>query len=161
MGIKGSFISISLITISAYWVGISLKPSEVGLAGLSPSSEISKTEIPGYWDPNWTLPTQEELQRAQEILGWILEDQEMGEPMEYMGNFFPSLESTRTTFSDKARTLRAIYYLSPDLAGAILISFGLGMHSTWRNILAADNSEGALTSIEPKLIGTFLLFSKE
>lgn len=114
-------------------------------------------ELPSHWNKDWELPTKVELRRAEEVLEYLTPKDDDGEyryDPELQG--FPLWVYAGKTYVERARTLRAIYYLAPDVAGAFMVSLGFGMHGTWKDLLDPSYAPGESADIETPILAAMV-----
>ncbi len=110
---------------------------------------------PAHWNPEWEEPTEDEFEYAKNVFeAEILIDYDN---TFYGGKIFPRIGIAGQKLDDygRGRVLRAMFYLYPDIAGAILLSFPSG-HDYWRYILYPKGFFQANYSVEPELLAKII-----
>lgn len=115
---------------------------------------VSGIASPAHWDVSWPKPTHQDFQDAEALL------HQLGSASTDTAEENALVEQLSQSSSNPIGVLRAIYYLQPDLAGALFAGLGERVHYPLAELLKrVSTSLGANQTdfqMEPELLGDIM-----
>ncbi|MEW5895512.1 MAG: PEP/pyruvate-binding domain-containing protein [Candidatus Omnitrophota bacterium] len=116
-------------------------------SGANDGAMLSQIPAPSHWNKSWPVPTEEEIDAANKLVGSYKQDAVL-ELLNNIGETFPLYSQ------NGARLLRAVNFLYPDLASLIILSFNF--HQAWSYMLFQTGLRGDVGLIEPGMMAQMI-----